>query len=453
MTQSHVQYGTAALELKPFAGDLSFPGAADVVVIGGGIVGVSAAWHLARRGLKVVLCEKGVIGGEQSGRNWGWCRNTLRDPAEIPLMQQSMRDWRDPEVFGNLDTGFRTTGIAYLSYPDQDEAQNGWLKSVSPFGLDSRMLSKNETAKRLPHGTGDVTGALYTASDGCAEPALAAAAIAEDARRLGAQVFTHCAVRGVETIGGHLNAIVTEKGTIQCATAILAGGIWSRLFAGSLDIDFPQLKVLGSVSITDHMPDGPDVSVAAKHYGWRRRRDGSYVLSRANATYVDVVPDSFRLAGAFLPLLKKSLQDLRFRMGKQFVNEAMMPRKWHLDTASPLEKVRIADPAPVAKVLQKARTDIGREVSFFRNAQITRQWGGYIDVTPDALPSIGKLEALPGLVLASGFSGHGFGIGPGAGRLAAEIAVNDALSVDASAFNPARFNKHRDNSNHSGEKS
>lgn len=429
------------------------PGSADVVVIGGGIAGVSAAWHLARLGLRVLICEKGVIGGEQSGRNWGWCRHTLRDPAEIPLMQQSMRDWRDPAIFGNLDTGFRSTGIAYLTYPDQEAAQTAWLRSVSAFGLDSCMLSKSETERLLAHGTGGSTGALYTASDGCAEPAFATVAIAADAKRLGAKVLTNCAVRGVETVGGRLSAIVTEKGAIQCQTAILAGGIWSRLFAGSLDIDFPQLKVLGSVSVTDTMPEGPEISVAAKHYGWRKRYDGSYILSRANVTYVDVVPDSFRLADAFLPLMKKSLQDLRFRVGKQFVTEALMPRKWQLDRASPLEKVRIADPAPVTKVLQKARRTIGRDIPFFHNAQIKRQWAGYIDVTPDALPAIGKLKELPGLVLASGFSGHGFGIGPGAGRLAAEIAINNYECVDATAFDPARFKKHRAIFTLSGERS
>jgi len=442
MKHNSILCGTAALDLKPFVGEQPLPGTADVVVIGGGIVGVAAAWHLAKRGLKVVLCEKGIIGGEQSGRNWGWCRNTLRDPAEIPLMQQSMRDWRDPDIFGNLNTGFRTNGIAYLTYPDQEEAQVAWLRAVDPFGLDSRMLSKSEIEQLFPHGIGTATGALYTASDGCAEPALAAFAIARDARRLGAQVFTNCAVRGIETIRGHLNAIITEKGAIQCSSAILAGGIWSRLFAGSIDIDFPQLKVLGSVSITDRMPGGPDVSVAAKHYGWRKRIDGSYVVSRANATYVDIVPDSFRLAGSFIPLLKKSLQDLRFRVGRQFISETLMPRKWHIDTTSPFEKVRIADPAPVTNVLQRARKDIGKEIPFFQNAQITRQWGGYIDVTPDALPSIGMLNELPGLVLASGFSGHGFGIGPGAGRLAAEIAINNHECVDASAFDADRFKRH-----------
>src|SRR5437588_5340795 len=95
-----------ALRLRAVRSDAVLPKAVDVVVVGGGIVGSAATWHLARRGLSVALCEKGVIAGEQSGRNWGWCRNTLRDPAELPLMRHSMEDWRDPTVFGALATGF-----------------------------------------------------------------------------------------------------------------------------------------------------------------------------------------------------------------------------------------------------------------------------------------------------------------------------------------------------------
>lgn len=155
------------------------------MVIGGGLVGVTAAWHLAQRGLRVVVCEKGVIGGEQSGRNWGWCRNTLRHPAELPLMQVAMRDWRDRAVFGALDTGFRTTGIAYLTYPSTEGEQAAWLDSVQGAGLDSRMVSRAELDALVPGCPVAVGGALYTASDGCAEPDRAAPAIAEAAARWG----------------------------------------------------------------------------------------------------------------------------------------------------------------------------------------------------------------------------------------------------------------------------
>lgn len=438
-TDSSIAVTIETLGLRRVRSDPALPDRADVVIIGGGIIGVSAAWHLARAGVSVVLCEKGIIAGEQSGRNWGWCRNTLRHPAEIPLMLQSMRDWRDPSVFGQLDTGFRTTGIAYITYPDLEAEQSRWLDAVCAFGLDSRFLAKKDLDRLVPGNRDVAIGALYTASDGCAEPDRATAALAQDARRLGASIQTTCAVRGIETSAGQLSAVVTEAGTIRCSTAILAAGIWSRLFAGSHGISFPQLKVLGSVSLTAPKSGGPDVSVAARRYGWRKRLDGGYVLSRANATYVDVVPDSFRLAADFMPLLRKSIAEIRFRIGGQFIREASLPSRWSLDQPSPFEMVRVADPAPVANVLDKARNAIGKDLPFFADSTVVRKWGGYIDVTPDALPAIGPLHQVPGLLLASGFSGHGFGIGPGAGRLVAQMAMGQQTCVDAASFSPARF--------------
>lgn len=432
------EHGTAALGLLPVVSDAQ-PAAADVVIIGGGLIGVAAAWHLAARGLSVTLCEKGVIGGEQSGRNWGWCRNTLRDPAEIPLMIKAMEDWRDPAVFGGLDTGFRTTGIAWSHDARGGAAQAAWLGQIAGAGLSSRLLSRREFAALISDGELAGEGALYTPDDGCAEPARAAPAIARDAQRLGARIVTHCAVRGVETSGGRLSAVVTEKGVIRTTQAVLAGGIWSRLFAGSLGIRFPQLKVLGSVSITAPRAGGPDLSVSAQGFGWRRRDDDSYVLSRANATVADLGPDHLRLAVPFLPLLRQSLRELRFRLGRSFVTEAMMPRRWSLDRPSPFEAHRISDPAPVAPVIQRARAEAAKQMSFFRNLPLAKSWGGYIDVTPDALPAIGELAALPGLVLASGFSGHGFGIGPGAGRLVADLIDGTAPVVDPRPFAPTRF--------------
>lgn len=431
--------GLAALGLRPVPGSAAVPAEADAVVIGGGIAGAAAAWHLAKRGLRVVLCEKGVIGGEQSGRNWGWCRNTLRDPAEIPLMQAAMADWRSPEVFGALDTGFRTTGIAYFSYASNRAEQEVWFEATRGMGLDSRFLSRAELYAMLPGNTGRAEGALYTPGDGCAEPDRATAAIAEAARGLGATLLTGCAVRGFETQAGALSAVVTERGAIRAPLAVLAGGIWSRMLLGSIGVDLPQLKVLGSVSATAPLPGGPDLSVAAQDFGWRKRLDGGYVLSRANATYVDIVPDSFRLAFRYLPLLRRSLRELRFRVGRRFVTEAMLPRRWALDGQSPFETVRIADPAPVERVLDRARRAAATEFPFFAQARIARRWGGFIDVTPDALPAIGPVRALPGLFLATGLSGHGFGIGPGAGRLVADLATGAAPVVDPSPFAPARL--------------
>lgn len=439
MSTDRLSSGSAPPGLARVLDDGDVPREADAVVIGGGIVGVATAWHLAQRGLKTVLTEKGVIGGEQSGRNWGWCRNTTRDPAEIPLMIQAMRDWRDPKVFGGLDTGFRTTGIAYFTYSDNEAEQLQWLERVRDAGLDSRMLSRRELDGLLPGNRGGAKGALYTPSDGCAEPELAAPAIASDARRLGVSIHTNCAARGIEKSAGRLSAIVTERGIIRTSLAVLAGGIWSPMFLRHLSIGFPQIKVLGSVSAVSGFAGGPEISVAARQYGWRKRLDGGYILSRANATYVDVVPDSFRLIGPYLPLLARSIRELRFRIGRRFITEAMLPRHWALDGPSPFEAVRIADPAPVHRVLSGAKQAVDSEFPIFSSSRVDRTWGGFIDVTPDALPAIGPLRAVPGLVLASGFSGHGFGLGPGGGRMAADIAMGYTPPVDPAPFAPERF--------------
>lgn len=434
-----------ALRLRAVRSDPALPAVTDVVVIGGGLAGVSAAWHLARRGLRVTICEKGEIGAEQSGRNWGWCRYTLRDPAEIPLMRHSMNDWRDPAVFGALDTGFRTTGIAYLTGRTSGDAAAyaAWLKSVDGFGLGSRMLSAAEFAALVPGAAEPVSGAVYTAQDGCAEPGKAAPAIAEAARSLGAAILTRCAVRGVETQAGAVSGVITEKGRIACRAVLLAGGIWSRRFLGNLGVDLPMLKVMGSVMFTEPLPGGPEVSVAGRRFGWRRREDGGYVVSQADATIFDLIGDSFRLFSDFRPMMATGLKTLRLSLGRHFIDEARLARRWSLDEVTPFEQVRIAAPEPKAWVLEEARQRISAAWPFFAAIKVAGSWGGYIDVTPDALPVIGPVPQLPGLHVATGLSGHGFGLGPGAGRLAADLVAGDRPAVDPSVFRLHRFARAR----------
>lgn len=435
-----------ALRLRPVRADASLPSVVDAVIIGGGIVGAAAAWHLARRGLKVALCEKGEIGAEQSGRNWGWCRNTLRDPVEIPLMQQSMADWRDPAIFGHLDTGFRTTGIAYLCGRSRgDEAAYvKWLESVEPFGLDSRMLAAGEVERVVPGAAKPVGGALYTASDGCAEPEKATSAIASAAQALGATIHTCCAVRTLETQAGGVSGVITERGPISCRAVLLAGGIWSRLFAGNLGIDLPQLKVMGSVMYTAPKAGGPDVSVAGRRFGWRKRQDGGYTVSQADATIFDIVPDCVRLLRDFRPAIVAGLKNLRLRVGRRFIEEARLARRWSADDITPFEQVRIAEPAPAAWVLDEAQHAIAAAFPFFADMQVLGRWGGLIDVMPDALPVVGAVSQIPGLFIGTGTSGHGFGIGPGVGRLAADLMVGDKPVVDPHVFRLHRFPRARD---------
>ncbi|MBW4090387.1 MAG: FAD-binding oxidoreductase [Proteobacteria bacterium] len=426
--------------IDPVASDPVLPARADVVVVGGGIIGVSTALFLSEKGISVTLCEKGVIGGEQSSRNWGWCRQMGRDPAEIPLSVASLRLWEGMNQRVAAETGYRRTGIVYVCETDRAVADYAaWIEQARPYQVDSRMLGAAETARLLPGAATPWKGAIHTPSDGRAEPQKAAPAIAEAARRAGATVLTGCAVRGFETTGGRVSAAVTERGRIDCASVVLAGGAWSRLFCGNQGIAFPQLKVLGSVLRTKPLDGPPEVAVGGSDFAFRKRLDGGYTIARRGATEAPIVPDSFRLLRDFLPQLWSERRELRLRLNRRFVDEWRLPRRWSLDQETPFEQVRILDPEPSQAMLAEARRNVIRAFPAFAGMEVAQSWGGLIDVTPDAVPVIAPVAGVPGFFLASGFSGHGFGIGPGAGRLMADLVAGDPPIVDPAPFRLDRF--------------
>ncbi|KGM30109.1 D-amino acid oxidase, partial [Inquilinus limosus MP06] len=159
--------------------DAVLPQRADVVIVGGGIIGTSAALALAQRGVSVALCEKGHIAGEQSSRNWGWCRKTRRDPREIPLIIESMRLWEGMNQTVEAETGFRQSGILFAVETDREIAEyEAWLEHARPYQLDARLITPAEFDRLMPGAGGRWKAALYSASDGRAEPQRAAPAIA-----------------------------------------------------------------------------------------------------------------------------------------------------------------------------------------------------------------------------------------------------------------------------------
>ncbi len=429
-----------APRIDPVRSDEALPARVDVVIIGGGIIGTSTALFLAQRGVSVALCEKGQIAGEQSSRNWGWCRKMVRDPRELPLVIESLRLWQGMNQTVEAETGFRTSGIMYLAETPADLGRlEGWLDHARQYQLDTCVIGAAEVARRLPGVAREYAGALHTASDGKAEPQMAAPAIARAARRHGATILTGCAVRGIETAAGRIAGVVTEKGRIACGSVVLAAGAWSRLFCGSLGIELPQLQVLASVMRTERVDGGPEVSAAGGQFGYRKRMDGGYTVSSVGVRLVDLVPDSFRLFRHYLPAARIHWKKLRFRVGRRFVDEWKTPRRWSLDAPSPFEGMRVLDPAPDPIVLERARAGITEAFPVFRNVPVAERWGGMIDVMPDAIPVISAVDTLPGLHIATGFSGHGFGIGPGAGRLMADMVMNAPPVVDPTPFRLSRF--------------
>ncbi|NSY91587.1 FAD-binding oxidoreductase [Agrobacterium tumefaciens] len=424
----------------PVHGDAELPKEVDVVVIGGGIIGTSTALELVDQGLRVALCEKGGIGHEQSSRNWGWVRISRRDPREVPLMAESLRIWADLNRRTGRETGFKRSGIVFTCANEKEFSEHErWNRNLEGYQIESRMLSAKEFKAKYPHSNMDVAGALYTAGDCRAEPQRASPAIAEAARDRGAFILTECAVRGLQLSGGKVSGVVTERGEIACKAAVMAGGAWSSLFLGNNGLDLPQLKVMNSVLRTKPLEGGPEEAIWSNGFAIRKRLDGGYTIANGFQNIVDIVPASFRYALKFLPALRHEWRSLDLRLTGRFYDEWRIPRRWALDEASPFEYNRVLDPVPAMDMTDGAFSKLKKAFPVFEKAEISQRWAGMIDVTPDAIPVIDNIDAIPGFHVATGFSGHGFGIGPAAGKLMADIVTGRNPIVDRRDFRFSRF--------------
>jgi glycine/D-amino acid oxidase-like deaminating enzyme len=418
------------------------PASADVVVIGGGIIGVFTAYYLAQRGMSVALVEKGHIGAEQSSRNWGWCRQQNRDARELPMAMKSLALWEQFAAESGQDTGFNRHGLLYLS---DDEAQIStwarWRDFAKTAGVTTHMLSGREASER-GQATGRAwKGGVFSPSDGTADPAKAAPAVAAAIMKLGGTVHQNCAARGIELEGGRVSGVVTEAGTIKTRIAVLAGGAWASSFCHQLGVRFPLATVRQSIvrlsPVEQRLPDalaGPNVAIT-------RRSDGHYILAISGRGRVDPTPQLLRFAPQFIPMFAKRWRNV-FPGGLEGMRWGHETRaRWKLDAPTPMERARILDPKPDPAGIRETHRRAVDLLPALREARIANTWAGYIDSTPDGVPGIGEVPNVPGFILAAGFSGHGFGIGPGAGHLIADLVSGAEPIFDPAPFDPARFNE------------
>ena len=419
---------------------MSIPTKADVVIIGAGIVGTSAAYFLSKIGLSVVLCEKGEVAGEQSSRNWGFVRQQGRDPAEIPAIIRSVKIWNGLSSEISEDVGYVQSGSLYLANTEQQLSDyEAWLEHAKQYQIDTRILSKSEALNKIPHANGKWIGALTTLSDGRAEPSKATTAISRAAERHGANIITNCAVRGLEFSAGKISGVVTEFGPISTNIVLCAAGAWSSLFCGRHGVELPQLMVRSSVFRTGPAPLISDHSIWCKDVALRRRQDGGYTVAHGSATEVPIVPNSFRWMSKFLPAFKTEKTRLRFRLDHRFYKELTIAKNWKTGSITPFEKERINQVRPSHSILKEAEASLKRLFPELKDIKVLEQWAGLIDVTPDAVPVISPVSKLPGFYLATGFSGHGFGIGPAAGELAAGMITGSATNSELKPFALTRF--------------
>jgi glycine/D-amino acid oxidase-like deaminating enzyme len=420
--------------------DPDLPQAADCVVIGAGIAGVSAAYWLARAGQRVVLLEKGRIGAEQSSRNWGWCRQQNRDARELPLSTRTLALWEEIQRDIGADLGFRRCGLLYLSNDAAEiEGWAAWGRFARAEGVDTRMLGAAEAAA---HGraTGQGwLGGVWSPTDGIADPGVAAPRIAEGLRKHGGIVLQMCAARGIECAGGAVSAVITERGRIRTSVVVMAGGAWAGSFLHQHGIRFPQLSVRSSILSVAPGAKGLPAALHTAAVSVTRRGDGGHTLAISGRSHVDPTPNLFRDGPAFLPMFRRRWRVLGPGGLEGWRSQFETRRLWALDQPTPMERHRILDPKPNARLVAETLRRARKLLPGLETIPVQAQWASYIDSTPDGVPVIDADCGLPGLVLAAGLSGHGFGIGPGVGHLVADMVLGRQPITEIRQYRLDRF--------------
>jgi glycine/D-amino acid oxidase-like deaminating enzyme len=427
--------------LERIESDRALPEAADVVVIGGGVAGCCTAWELSRRGVKVVVLEKGIVGGEQSSRNWGWCRQQGRDPRELELARLALEMWPTLGAKIERDLGFDPCGVTFLTHDDSEAATwNDWLKDAHQCGVPSRLLGADEARRFAPGGTSAkwIAG-LTTPTDGRAEPARVAPAFAHAVQALGGRVIEGCAVRDIETTAGNVAAVVTERGRIACGAVVVAAGAWTSVFLRKQRIAFPQVHVRGSVARTGPVDITMPGCVSTPYFSLRNREDGGLTIAKSGRGTVYLTPSLLRHGLHFLPMYRVRKNKMKLRITSQFWRELREERAYFGGGASPFEAQRILDPEPDRELLDGALEEVGRVFPGAANLTLGAAWAGMIDFTPDAIPVMSGIPSLPGLFVASGFSGHGFGVAPAVGRVMADLVQGRAAAIDLHPFRYSRM--------------
>ena len=429
-------------EAMPVSHTAALPDSSDVVVIGGGVIGVTTALYLAQAGHRVTLLEKGRIAAEQSSRNWGWIRQQGRDPDELPLMVEAIGLWQQLAAQTNVDFGLRQTGVTYLARREADLARfEAWLPHAQANGVDTRILGRRETAAMFPGMSGDAAGAMVTPSDMRAEPWAAVPVLAGIARRAGATLIESCAVRCLDLAAGRIAGVVTERGRIATQSVVLAAGAWSSLFLRNHGAALPQLSVRETVAATAPLPEIHAGAAAGSRIAFRRRQDGGYTLAPSGAAELYIGPDAFRALPQYLTQLRSDPFGQAFHAAAPlgFPDAWGTPRRWQADEETPFERMRVLNPAPNARKLKRLVRDFAALFPGLPPVTLRASWAGMIDTLPDLVPVVDHWPGLPGLVVGTGLSGHGFGIGPAVGRALAALATGQAVAHDLARFRSTRF--------------
>ena len=365
-----------------------------VLVIGGGIVGASAALHIAQRGVPVIVLESDTAGSKASGVNFGGLRINGREAAELPLSMRAREFWGrirhhvghgcEVEFDGHLEVTHDESKMAVMER---------WAKMAREHGLNPEILNAQQIRERYPWLSQKLVGGCLMRDDGSGNPRLAAPLIAAAARRAGAEIREHTAVNHAEHDGSRFR-VTTESGEeFRAHILINAAGAWGGKIAETFGDRVPWLTLAPQMVVSEPLPyriQGiVDCEVGGRYLYIRQIPRGNVLFGRGPGR-VDL------------------------EAGRAFV----IPQNGFNASNIALDLV-----------------------PFLRPFHIIRTWSGVEGKMPDSLPVLDLSPRVPGLIHAFGFSGHGFQLGPGTGAVLAELATQGHSSTDISGFRIARFGK------------
>ncbi len=365
----------------------------DVIVLGGGLMGSSAAFFLARRGARVRLIERGAIGAGATVASFGNIRRTGRYLPQLPLAHRSRALWGEAERLLGRDVEFRATGHVRLIFDDNGLADmRRFAQDARPWGLELEELTATDLRRRFPGLSPQAIGASFSPQDGSANPRLVAPAFAEAAARLGAEVLPHTTVQGVAATGNGFT-IHTSRGRFDAPVLLNCAGAWGRQIAEQFGETVPLTTHGPQMGVTEPLPHRilPVVGI------WSRDH------------------------GAYLRQVERG--NIVFGGGVQRVPVAPEPGHAHVDPSRLAEQLRA----------------VTRLVPALRDVAVIRQWSGCEGYVADDLPVMGPSATMPGLYHAFGFCGHGFQLGPGVGDAMAELVTTGRCETPLEPFHISRF--------------
>lgn len=370
---------------------------ADVIIIGGGINGCAAAYYLAKRGITdvLVLEADNSIGHGGSSRNGGGVRQSGRDVRELPYAMYAVNNmWPALSEELGVDVEYYQKGNLRLGKTEAHLAKLETLASnARSLGLDMKVIDGKEVKEICPHLSDDIIGASWCPTDGHANPMKATLAFYKRSLELGVRYITGAKVIKLQKVKGKARKVVLSSGEVfEGETIILAAGYESRFIARTVGIDVPMTKFFEECLVTEMQPQMFDIMLGtadADFYG-HQAQHGSFVFGSDSG-------------------LEESID-------------------------KPFEDLRTTSITASAG----CRAIIGY-IPKLADAKVVRTWGGWCDLCYDGVPVIDRVDEVPGLILACGFTGHGFGTGPAVGLMLSQMVAGDETVVDISALRYDRF--------------